>query len=160
MANMLAFGSITTHDPGTIFSLLRQSYAPIWNDKLEETMRKADQDTFANPDTIGACTFITCLDGQPIGFASYDPRQGPDLAIIGHNCILPEYQHRGFGCRQIAELLRRLKEKGFRKVTVTTSGHHFFVPAQKMYLTCGFKEVRRFGQHPDQTIEYEIHILP
>ena len=141
--------------------MLRESYAPIWNDKLEENLRKADRGAFENPDTIGACTFITCLDGQPIGFASYDPRQGPDLAIIGHNCILPEYQQRGFGRQQITEVLRRLKAKGFHKVVVTTSDHPFFAPAQRMYQSCGFRESRRFkqSQHaPCRTIEYEIEL--
>ena len=159
--NTLAFTSITQHQPGTIFSLLRHSYASIWNDQLEEKFRKADADTFANPDTIGACTFVTCLDGQPVGFACYDPRQGLALAVIGQNCILPEYQRQGFGRQQIAEILRRLKEREFRKVTVTTSDHPFFVPAQKMYLACGFKEARRFNQTPDsqcQTIEYHLDL--
>ncbi len=159
--NNLTFTPITKHQPGAIFSLLFQSYAPIWNDELEEKMRQADREVFENPDTVGACTFITCLDGQPIGLASYDPRQGPELAIIGHNCILSDYQHRGFGRKQITEILRRLKVQGFAKVTVTTSDHPLFIPAQKMYQACGFKELHRFHQHPDsecQTIEYELDL--
>ena len=36
---MLEFTSTTNHQPGTIFSLLSQSYAAIWNDELEEKMR-------------------------------------------------------------------------------------------------------------------------
>ena len=156
--NTLVFTSIAKHKPGAIFSLLRESYALIWNDKLEETMRKFDCEVFENPRTVGACTFITCLDGQPIGLASYDPRLGPESAIIGHNCILPDYQGRGFGRQQIAEILLRLRAQGFAKVTVTTSDHPFFIPAQKMYQACGFREVRRLGQHPDQTIEYEIDL--
>ena len=161
--NVVTFHTITHHQPGAIFSLLRESYAPLWNERMEANFRKADRETFEHPDTIGACTFITCLNDQPIGFACYDPRQGPDLAIIGHNCILPKFQRRGFGGRQVAEILRRLKEKGFRKVTVTTSDHPFFVPAQKMYLACGFREVRRFKEAPGsecQTIEYELPLEP
>ncbi len=157
----LTFTLVTNHHPGTIFSLLSQSYAPIRNDELEEKMRRADRETFDNPDTVGACTFITCLDGQPIGMASYDPRPGPELAIIGHNCILPNHQGRGFGRRQIAEILRRLKARHFAKVTVTTSDHPFFISAQKMYQACGFRQLRHFHQSPDsecQTIEYEIEL--
>ncbi len=33
-----AFTPITKHPLGTIFSLLSQSYVPIWNDKLEQTI--------------------------------------------------------------------------------------------------------------------------
>ena len=159
--NTLAFNPIIEHQPGIIFSLLTQSYAPIWNDKLEETMRKFDREVFDNPHTVGACTFITSLDGRPIGMASYDPRPGPELAIIGHNCILPDYQRRGFGPRQISEILRRLRDQHFAKVTATTSDHVFFIPAQKMYQACGFKELRRFRQPPDsqdQTIEYGLEL--
>jgi len=125
---------------------------------MEANYRKADRDTFENADTIGACTFITCLKDQPIGFVCYDPRPGPESAVIGHNCILPKFQRRGFGCRQIAEIIRRLREREFHKVIVTTSDHPFFVPAQKLYLACGFRELRRFGQQPDQTIEYQLDI--
>ncbi|NIA07679.1 MAG: GNAT family N-acetyltransferase [Actinobacteria bacterium] len=161
MKNMLIFSPVTQHNPGTIFSLLRESYAPIWNDKLQENLRKTDRETFENADTIGACTLITCLDDKPIGFACYDPRPGPDLAVIGHNCIIPQYQHQGFGGQQIAEIIRRLQGKGFSRVTVTTSDHPFFVSAQSMYLVCGFRELRRFNETPDsecQTIEYEFDI--
>ena len=159
--NAVNFDNIADHQPGTIFSLLRQSYAQLWNEQMEDNYRKADRDTFANPDTIGACTFITCLDGQPIGFACYDPRPGPELAIIGHNCILPSFQRRGLGSQQIAELLRRLKEREIQRAVVTTSDHPFFVPAQQMYLACGFKETRRFLQASDSeclTIEYQLDL--
>ena len=155
MMEIITFTPITEHEPGIIFSLLSQSYAPIWNDKLEETMRKFDREVFENPDTVGACTFITYLDGRAIGMASYDPRGGPESAIIGHNCILPDYQGRGFGCRQIAEIIRCLKARHFVKVTVTTSDHPFFIPAQKMYQACGFQ------QRPDsecQTIKYGLEL--
>ena len=155
---MLIFTPIADHLPGTIFSLLRESYALLWNPKLEENFRKADRETFDNPDTIGPCSFITCLDGEPIGFACYDPRPGPNLALIGHNCILPKFQRQGFGTQQLAEIIRRLRERGFHTITVTTSDHPFFVPAQKMYLACGFRELRRFGQQPDQTIEYQLDL--
>ena len=158
---MLTFTSITDHPPGTIFFLLSRSYAPIFNDELEDNLRNADLETFDNPDTIGACTFITCLDGKPIGMACYDPRQGPQLAIIGHHCILPEFQRRGFGRQQILEILRRLESRGFSKVVVTTSDHPFFKPAQEMYQACGFHQARRFRQKHDSdchTIEYQLEL--
>ena len=95
--NVLAFTPIIDNQPWTIFSLLRDSYAPLWNERMEANYRRVDRETFANPGTIGPCSFITCLNDEPIGFACYDPRQGPASAIIGHNCILPRFQRRGFG---------------------------------------------------------------
>jgi GNAT superfamily N-acetyltransferase len=156
----IKFTLISDHQPGTILSLLRESYAPIWNPRMEANYRQVDRDTFANP-AITACSFITCLDDQPIGFAGYDPRPAPELAIIGHNCIIPQFRRRGFGRQQIGEILHRLQGLRIQKVVVTTSDHPFFVPAQKMYLACGFKESRRFYESLDSeslTIEYQLDL--
>ncbi|UCG91232.1 MAG: GNAT family N-acetyltransferase, partial [candidate division WOR-3 bacterium] len=59
------------------------------------------------------------------------------------NCILPDYRRQGFGRLQILEMLNRFKSMNFRKVKATTGSVSFFVPAQRMYLSCGFHEVRR-----------------
>ncbi|MHC4124608.1 MAG: GNAT family N-acetyltransferase, partial [Planctomycetota bacterium] len=94
---MLKFEPITKYDKGFVFSLLSQSFAELWNDELEEKIKQFDREVFENPDTVGACTFISTLNGEAMGMASWDPRQGPEVGIIGYNCILPEYQSRGFG---------------------------------------------------------------
>lgn len=86
---------------------------------------------------------ITCLDDKPIGFASYDPRQGPEYVVIGHNCILPKYQGKGYGKKQILELLRRLKALHFKKARVSTGDYLFFISAQRLYESCGFKKIDR-----------------
>jgi len=158
---VLVFSEITEYEPVIIFSLLSQSFAELWNDELEEKIKRFDKEVFENPDTVGACIFISTLNGKPVGMASWDPKQGPELGIIGYNCILPEYQSRGFGKAQIKEILKRLKEQGFKKVIVTTGEHPFFEPADKMYLACGFKEIKRHptGDQPGYgTIDYELEL--
>ena len=158
---MLKFTHITQYEAGIVFSLLSQSFGELWNGELEEKIRQFDKDVFENPDTIGACAFILTLNGKPVGMASWDPRQGPELGIIGYNCILPEYQGRGFGKAQIKEIFKRLKEQGFKKVIVTTGAHPFFEPADNMYLACGFKEIRRYSERRDPrygSIDYEIEL--
>jgi len=158
---MLKFEPITKYEEGTVFSLLSQSLAAIWNDKLEKKIRQFDKEVFENPDTVGACTFISTLNGKAVGMASYDPRQVPELGIIGFNCILPKFQTRGLGKAQIEQILRRLKTAGFKKASVRTGGHPFFIRAQNMYLACGFKESRRYstGDQPGYgTIDYEIEL--
>ncbi len=158
---MLKFSGIAEYKPGVIFSLLSQSFAELWNDELEEKIRQCDKEIFENPDTIGACTFISVLNGKPIGMASWNSRQGPELGIIGYNCILPEYQGKGFGKAQIKEVFKRLKEQRFKKIIVTTGEHPFFESADKMYLACGFKEIRRYNQGRDPrygTIDYELKL--
>ena len=166
---MLTFTSITQHKRGILASLLVRSYAAIpetdpqfWDEERSKWHR-FDREAFDNPDTVGKCVFVTCLDGRPIGFGSFDPRPAPELGRIGHNCILPEFRGRGFGKNQIDEILRRLSRLGVRKAAVSTGDHPFFLPARKMYEACGFRET---GWHmPDPNpgfgiIEYEREMQP
>jgi len=159
---MLTFKPIIQYQVGTVAFLLLQSYAdlllnPLWEGEKERFIQ-ADREVFANPDTVGKCTFATCLRGALIGFASFDPRQKPELGIIGHNCILPEFRGNGYGKQQILEVLSRFKSREIGKAVVSTSEHPFFLPAQRMYLSCGFQEKRRYTGGPDsryRLIEYE-----
>jgi GNAT superfamily N-acetyltransferase len=158
---MVEFTGIAGYERGIVYSLLCRSFAELLNDEFEEKIRSFDKELFENPGTIGACTFISTLGGEAVGMASWDPRQGPEVGIIGYNCILPEYQGRGFGTAQIKEILRRLETDGFKKVIVRTSEHPFFESAQKMYLACGFREIKRYetgDQSGYGTIEYEIEL--
>ena len=158
---LLRFSEITKYEQGTVFSLLSHSFAKILDDGLEEKIKQLDREIFGNSDTVGACAFISTLNDKLVGMASWDPRQGPEIGIIGYNCILPEYQGRGFGKTQIKEILKRLKNQRFKKAFVRTGGHLFFIRAQNMYLACGFKESRRYstGDQPGYgTIDYEIEL--
>ena len=158
---MLKFTKTTEHEPGIVFSLLSQSWAELWNDELEEKIKNYDKEIFENPDTVGACAFISTLNDKPIGMASWDPRQGPEVGIIGYNCILPEYQDKGFGKAQIKEILKRLESQGFKKAFVTTGEHPFFEAADKMYLACGFTEIKRYNEGRDPrygSIDYEMEL--
>ena len=163
MAKQLTFEPIAKHKPGVIERLLVESFAGMAADEAEQEKcrlkwRQADREMFANPETVGRCTFITTLDGDPIGVASFDPRGVPELGEIGINCILPAHRGRGFGKQQLEEILRRMAALGIRKAVVTTGEHLFFEPAQRMYLSCGFHETRRFRKYEQfqwQVIEYE-----
>lgn len=146
---MLQFTSINNHERGVLYSLLMQSYSIIikadpihW--KIEESnWIEFDRDVFDNLGTIGSCVFLSWYEGKLIGFGSFDPRQKPALGIIGHNCIVPKYRGQGFGKKQIVEILRRFGEIGIRKAQATTNDNSYFVPARKMYESCGFKEADR-----------------
>ena len=125
-AEGVEFRAVTAYEAGTVFSLLAESFAGLWNAELEERMRGFDREVFENPDTVGACVFVTEVDGQVVGMASYDPRQGPAVGVIGYNCVRPTLQGKGYGKKQIEEILRRLKARGFKKVVVTTGGRSVF----------------------------------
>jgi GNAT superfamily N-acetyltransferase len=171
---MLGFTPFDQHPRGTIVSLLVESYAgyfeidPGCEDAWRPGWVEYERQVFDHPDTVGVCGFVTCLreqeacpDERVVGFASLDPRGFPAVGIIGHNCILPAFRGNSYGKAQVSEVLRRLNEKGFRKAAVTTGEHAFFAPAQRMYLACGFCEVRRgFSDLYSRfrTIDYELEL--
>lgn len=152
MTDQLAFQPVSDFLPGVIERILAESFEGMAVDDVQREncrnqWRDADRETFGNPDTVGACTFITTLDGLLIGVGSFDPRGGPEKGEIGINCILPTYRGRGFGRRQLEEILRRLQQRGIRKAVVTTGDCPFFAAAQRMYLASGFVEKRRFRKY-------------
>jgi RimJ/RimL family protein N-acetyltransferase len=157
-----AFCPVTPDHRGLLAALLMDSYQPLfeqhrgWNG-LPESFRQFDAEVFQNLDTLGRCVFLTCLEGQFAGFGSFDPRQAPSIAVIGHNCVVPRFWNRGLGTAQVLELLNRLKQRSIRRVTVTTSEHPFFTAARRMYLSCGFSEVRRFATGPNR--QYGVVVL-
>jgi len=161
MVTDFIFNEIVKFEPGIISDLLFKSYAEILDEDLQEQFLQFDREVFEKPETIGACTFITTLGREIIGMASYDPRQAPELGIIGHNCILPENQGYGYGKLQILETIRRLKFRHVDRIVAMTSEHPFFRPACRMYLSCGFYEVKRNRKQPQdayKTICFELNL--
>lgn len=167
MAATVEFTPVYAHKPGTIGTILARSYEPlIAEGRLSRILPSKkwpafDSEVFENPDTVGRCVFVTCVDGQVVGFASWDPRCGPTCGVIGHNCVLPEHRGRGYGSVQIREILRRFRSWAFLKASVTTGDDSFFLPAQRMYQACGFVPVARFPRGPDctcGTVTYELDL--
>jgi GNAT superfamily N-acetyltransferase len=165
--DMLTFTPISLYQPGLLSDIIHRSYAelvgqcPEYWEREGENWHDFDRQAFAHPETVGRCVFVSCLDGIPVGLASYDPRHEPVYGIIGQNCVLPEYRGRGFGRRQIREILRRFREKKVGAARVTTSEHPFFIPAMRMYQSLGLRETRRFAGGPDpryRVIELEMEL--
>jgi GNAT superfamily N-acetyltransferase len=130
--------------------LLAVCYAPLLEQlpvaKVHELRRDwadYDKDVHTEPDTVGDSGFSTCREGRVIGFASWDPREWPDVGRVGHNCIIPEVQGRGYGRRQVEEVLSLFRRRGFRRAVVRTDEHPFFEPARRMYERCGFRLIDR-----------------
>ena len=58
-------------------------------------------------------------------------------------------------------MLRRFRGLGIRTALVTTTEHPFFLPAQRMYVACGFREVSRLRSDdalPYRLIEYSLEL--
>ena len=163
----LRFTSPFEREPGVVASLLKQSYVELvksepknWQPEIEK-WEQADRSVFGSPKTVGACTFLSWAEAELAGFFCFDPRPRPAYGVIGHNCILPEFRRRGFGKQQINEILRRFKDRAIKMAKVSTNDHPFFVPAQRMYTACGFREVKRvpWERDPKQSmIHYEMEI--
>jgi len=145
---LVLFSPISGERPGTVSRLLRESYAELLEQDSSWEFERSnwdqyDRDVFLCPDTVGACLFLTRLEGRIAGFGSWDPRKGPECGIIGHNCILPEFRGKGLGRLQIREIIRRFRELGMKRAVVSTNVLPFFAPARRMYEACGFLETRR-----------------
>ena len=166
--SLLTFEPVSLFSAGELADIIDRSYAELlekWPGPWEherEKWRDFDRQAFAHPDTVGKCVFVSCLERTPVGLASYDPRPGPSHAVIGQNCVLPEYRGRGFGKRQILEILGRFTAGKIRLARVTTSEHPFFIPAGTLYRDLGFQEIRRRPGGPDpryRLIELEKGLL-
>jgi len=163
----LQFSSLKHHEPGVVSSLLHRSYQELveafpehWSPE-QATWDDFDRTAFDCPDTVGACTFVTCLGGEPVGLGSFNPTKGPGTGEVGHNCILPGFRKRGFGKRQLDEIVRRLRGRKAERILATTSEHPFFLPAREMYLSFGFKETGRREGGPDpgfRLVDYEFEV--
>lgn len=157
----LQFRSPSEFPRGTIAQLLRRSYAAI--EQLSPSAWEHESKVFDDFDTevydeelVRNCTFITTVDGVPVGLGSFDPRQRPAYGDIGHNCVLPKHQGKGYGKMQIEEIFRRFRERKIEKARVSTGVEEFFAPARAMYEKSGFIETRKFvNEHGNNMIEYE-----
>jgi GNAT superfamily N-acetyltransferase len=160
----LKFTSIFEFPSGALAAIIRDSYRSLTNtepDFWREQQSKwnaFDHDAYAHPNTIGHCVFLTLVENEIVGLASFDPREAPQWGRIGQNCILPQFQRRGFGKLQIAEILRRFQERGIQTARVKSCEHPFFIAAQRLYQGCNFHEVRRYRDRSIcdwELIEYE-----
>lgn len=162
MTAQLTFRPATDYEPGAVYAILAECYAGLMDTKLRDSLSRFDRDIFAAPDTIGACALISSIDDKTIGFLSYDPRQGPEVGVIGHNGVLPGFQGRGYGARQIREILRRFTAWRFARARVSTSDHPFFAPARRMYEKCGFHLIDRTPDNrwgPYDILHYEQRLI-
>lgn len=138
---------IRPSDRGTLKELLTRSYQPL--KELNEPpwvpgdgmWHDYDDRIFGNLARIDECVFLTESDHPIVGFASFTCKELE--ATIGRNSVLPEHGGKGIGSGQVAEIVRRCIALNVKTIHVMTGTHRFFIPARKMYLKAGFKEVSR-----------------
>ncbi|MBN1415746.1 MAG: GNAT family N-acetyltransferase [Bacteroidales bacterium] len=145
---MLEYKTIDNFKPGLIKRLLKNCYKGLIEHFPEEKQRfyrqweKEDNETFNNPKTVGKYVLFSCINNSPIGYVSWDDRQFP-LGIVGQNCILPDYQGKGYGKKQIELIIKFFQDNKFNEIQAITGDHEFFAPARRIYITCGFQELKK-----------------
>ncbi len=141
MSKMKDIGYRKVHDfpRGTLYALLKDAYSfdRRYERHCDADWREFDDFFYDNRQIADKYAFITTLSGEPIGLASWDPRNLPDYAIIGHNCIAMAHKGHGFGSRQLQEMVDRIVQNGAKRIVVTTDD--VLLTAQRMYTSVGFK---------------------
>lgn len=157
----IEFRKITEFPRGTLAALLRNGYAfePKFERDWHAQWQEFDDFFYDNPRIAEFSGFMTVFNGNPIGFVSWDPRNLPESAEIGHNCIAAEYKGRGFGKRQMCHAVERIISQGAKKIIVCTN--EICVPAQRTYARAGFRFVKKSAEpfcaeYAGQRIHYEI----
>ena len=119
----------------------------------------ADDFFYDNPDIAEKYGLVTCLDGEPIGFVTWDPRNRPEYVEIGHNGIREKYKGNGYGRKQLEEALNRIKSySGLKRIIVCTNSN---LVAPKNYESVGFtlydrKENMTESAYTGDYLYYEI----
>ncbi len=133
------FKKVSDFKRGTLLKLLKDAYSFDYRFEQNYNSDWIDFDNFFfdNLNIANKCGFITTLNGEAIGFISWDPRNMPEYVEIGHNCIVLKYKGNGYGKIQLQEAVNRILSTNVRKIIVTTN--QTLIPAQRMYESIGFK---------------------
>jgi GNAT superfamily N-acetyltransferase len=156
---MITYKPIEFFERGIIQKLIKKCYEDLFHYFPDEKLRlykhweQEDKKAFNNPSTIGKNLLFTCLNDNPIGYFCWNNRKF-SKGVIGQNCVLPEYQNRGYGKKQVEAMIKIFEDAKFSEISAITGDHDFFKPAQNMYIGCGFKEKRKLKGDLFRRIEF------
>ncbi|MBL4938573.1 GNAT family N-acetyltransferase [Clostridium sp. YIM B02515] len=133
------FKKVRDFNRGILFELLKDAYSfdCRYEQRWYSNWRDCDNFFFDNLHIADKCGFITTLNDEAIGFVVWDPRNIPEYAEIGHNCIASKYKSNGYGKIQLQEAVNRIIQNDVKKIVVTTNDD--LISAQRMYESIGFK---------------------
>ena len=104
----------------------------IW----DRNWKEFDDFFYDHPKIAEKYGLVTCLDGEPIGFVTWDPRHIPAYVEIGHNGIREQYKGNGYGRKQLEEALNRIRQyPELQRIIVCTNSK---LVAPKNYESSGF----------------------
>jgi len=134
----IKFKKVSDFNRGILFELLTDAYSfdCRYEQSCNPDWQAFDNFFFDNLQIADKYGFITTLNDEAIGFVSWNPRNMPEYAEIGHNCIASKHKSNGYGKRQLQEAVNRIIQNDVRKIIVTTNDD--LIPAQRMYESVGF----------------------
>lgn len=145
----LEFRKVSEFKRGTLYHLLQDAYSfdQRCGECWDEDWKKFDDFFYDHLKIADQYGFITVLDGEVIGLASWDPRNRPEYVEIGHNCIATKYKGNGYGKRQLQEAIDRIKTyEGLKKIMVGTNSN---LVAPHNYESVGFQ---LFDRHENYSV--------
>ena len=157
----MEFGKFSEFPKGTVYDILCDAYSydahfkEMWEDNWKDT----DDFIYGNIEIADKYGFIISVNGYPIGFIIWDPRNIPEYAEIGHNGIREAYKRQGYGNLQLMEAVRRIRANtGIKKITVCTNDA---LVAKKNYENAGFKLCRRVKDngYAGDYLYYEMRLI-
>ncbi|MDE6244591.1 MAG: GNAT family N-acetyltransferase [Treponemataceae bacterium] len=161
----LTFKNITDFPRGTLAALLKDGYAfePKFAQYWQTQWQAFDDFFYDNPRIAEKYGFVTVLDDEPIGLVSWDPKNLPESAEVGHNCIATSHKGNGYGTRQMREAVNRIIAQGAKRVVVWTNER--LTAARCMYERIGFTYIATSAETicPEcagQRIHYEMRLAP
>ncbi|QDR82434.1 GNAT family N-acetyltransferase [Sporomusa termitida] len=134
----IEFKKVSGFNRGILFELLKDAYSfdCRYEQSYNSDWQVFDNFFFGNLQIADKYGFITTLNEEAIGFISWDPRNMPKYAEIGHNCIASKHKSNGYGKIQLQAAVNRIAQNDVRKIIVTTNDD--LIPAQRMYESVGF----------------------
>ncbi len=61
--------------------------------------------------------------------------------------VADNFKNKGYGKKIIVDLLSKAKVLGIQKISVETGAGKFFLPARKLFKSCGFEECEPFAHY-------------
>ena len=61
--------------------------------------------------------------------------------------VADNFKNKGYGEKIIVDLLSKAKILGIQKISVETGAGEFFLPARKLFKSCGFEECEPFAHY-------------
>lgn len=135
----IEFNKVSDFNRGILLELLKDAYSfdCRYEQRWYSNWQDCDNFFFDNLQIADKYGFITTLNGEAIGFVVWDPRNMPEYAEIGHNCIASKHKSNGYGKIQLQEAVNRITQNDVKKIIVTTNDD--LISAQRMYESVGFK---------------------